>query len=241
MKRPSLLIAVLALAQVSYAVPSSAQQVPIKPLVITASFPGVAGMVVEPGQEVVVNWTLKGSGVKFYETHTWGECELLLSVDEGDNWTRITPQLAVARRNFTWIVPDTPTPSARLGLQIGLAGDGEMYHFASDEFTIVDTGGAPGVRFAGVKAGEAVAGSAIELSWTSTVFDAVRHEVLVSSDLGAHFFSVGSTQGRRLPYIIPKDYEGFLTVQVVAHREGAAPIRSDLGRASTFRVRNAGS
>ena len=73
-------------------------------------------------------------------------------------------------------------------------------------------------------------------AWSSTVSDLQKFEVLISSDRGAHLFSVGETQESRFSYAIPVEYEGFLTVQVVAHRHSGAPLRSALDERSTFRV-----
>lgn len=240
MKRLGFVVVVVCLLTLGAgAVAVAAQAAASQSLPISATFPGIGGNRFEPGQEVVISWKLEGSEVKSFETNPWGECELLFSSDAGRTWTRITPQLSVTRRDFTWVVPDVPTRSAKLALQIGIEGEGEFYQFASKRFAIAETRGAPAVRFEGAAPGEIAAGSELDLRWSSTVSDVVRYEVSISSDLGAHFFRVGETRGTEFSYAVPADYEGSLTVQIVAQRRAGAPIRSALDERSTFRVRRA--
>ncbi len=228
--------AMLAFAAASTPVADAAQTHREPPVKLMATFPDLGGRVFEPGEEVAVAWKLQGSALKFYETNPWGECELLLTVDDGATWSRITPQLSVTRRDFRWVVPDLPTASARIALQVGIEGDGDFHHFASESFAIAATGSAPAVLLTALPTREVAAGSTIELAWTSTVADIVRFEVLISSDRGAHFFRAGETQENRFAYRIPGDYEGSLTVQIVAHRQDSAPVRSTLDAGSTLRV-----
>ncbi len=123
-----------------------------------------------------------------------------------------------------------------MALQVGIEGDGEIHHFPSKRFTVRASGERGGVRLAGPSGNPLRGGAAVEIEWTSTVADLQKFEVLISSDRGAHLFSVGETFETRFSYAIPVEYEGFLTVQIVAHRHGGAAVRSPLDERSTFRV-----
>jgi hypothetical protein len=203
---------------------------------VRAEFLDIAGRVFQPGDAVAIRWELSGPGVKYFQSHPWGECELFFSTDGGANWSRITPQLSVSRRDYDWIVPDVATRNARFGLQIGIEGDGEFHEFSSKKFIIREARGPGRVRLSPPSPGQLRGGSELELEWTSTVADLEKFEVLISSDRGAHLFSVGETTGNRFSYSIPEEYEGFLTVQVLAHRHGNSPVRSAIDDRSTFRV-----
>lgn len=203
---------------------------------LRANFLDLAGRVFAPGDEVTIQWELSGPGVKFYQNHVWGECELFFSTDGGDNWIRITPQLSISRRDYTWVVPDIPTTNARMGLQVGIEGEGDFHHFSSKTFTILPAAPAGTVELAAPSPAPLAGGSTLEIEWSSTVRSLDRFEVRISSDRGAHFFTVGETVETRYAYAIPQDYEGFLTVQIVAHRHGAAPLRSAIDDRSTYRV-----
>lgn len=240
MKRTGPVVASCLLALVATATAFSAQGVQTRQQPLSVTFPGIGGNLFEPGQEVVVTWKLEGAEVRDLELNPWAECELLFSTDAGRTWSRITPQLSVTKKNYTWVVPDTPTRSAKLGLQVGVAGEGEFYLLPSKRFAIVETADAPGVRLLGGAPREIPAGSRLDLRWVSTVPDVLRYEVAISSDRGAHFFRVGTTEGVEYSFSVPADYEGPLTVQIAALRPAGAPVRSPLDAASTYFVRRAG-
>lgn len=104
---------------------------------VTATFLNIGGMVFQPGQYVGVKWLLEGEGVRYFESHPWGECELFYSTDDGRTWSRITPQLSVTRRSFEWWVPHFATQAGKLALHIGIEGEGEFYVFPSPTFTVL--------------------------------------------------------------------------------------------------------
>lgn len=236
MKRLTFLVALIACAGAQAPAVLSAQLSKTDVPELYAAFPGLAGRVFEAGQQVTIQWELSGPGVRHYESEVWGECELLFSANGGKTWTRITPQLSVSRRDHTWVVPDVPTRNAKIGLQVGIEGDGEFHHFASKPFTIRSTRPPGVVQLAAPSLDQLRGGSTLEIEWSSTVKNLKNFEVLVSSDRGAHLLSVGETTQNRFSYAIPDGYEGFLTVQIVAHRHGEAPLRSALDERSTFRV-----
>ena len=104
---------------------------------VVASFPSLAGAVLQPGQYATIKWSLDGDGVRNLESNPWSECELFFSNDGGMNWSRVSPQLSVTNRTFQWWVPSTPTQQGKLALHIGIEGDGEFYIFPSPSFTIL--------------------------------------------------------------------------------------------------------
>ena len=109
------------------------------PPAVSATFIGIGGMTFRPGQNVEIKWVLQGDGVKYFETNSWGECELFFSSNNGGTWTRITPHMAVTSRSFTWTIPNTPTREALFALQIGIEGEGDFYMFPSQPFTVSST------------------------------------------------------------------------------------------------------
>ena len=103
---------------------------------VSATFIGIGGMVVRPGQNVEIKWTLQGEGVKYFETSPWGECELFFSSNNGGTWTRITPHMSVTTRSYVYTIPNTPTKEALFALQIGIEGEGDFFMFPSPPFTV---------------------------------------------------------------------------------------------------------
>ena len=206
---------------------------------LRVAFAGIAGRVMEAGEEVKIGWEMAGRSVPILEGNPWAECELLFSSDDGRSWTRVTPRLSVSLRDYSWVVPDVPTTAARIGLQIGIEGDGEIRQFASGRFEIRSSRRVGSVSLSLPVQRELRGGSTLDIEWTSTVADLRHFEVLVSSDRGAHFFSLGETTQNRFSYAIPDDYEGSLTFQVVAHRHTSPPLRSGLDERAIFVVRAA--
>ena len=113
------------------------EKAPLAQAAVTARFLNMGGMIFQPGQNVDVKWILEGSGVKYLETHPWGECELLFSTDGAQTWTRITPGLSVTRRNYEWTIPNVFTRQGVIALQIGIEGEGDFYLFPSGSFMVL--------------------------------------------------------------------------------------------------------
>lgn len=66
------------------------------------------------------------------------EMELFLSLDGGKTFPlRLTPQLPPGLDAVRWLVPNLPTPAARLRLRVGIPGQGEVDAPPSDSFPIV--------------------------------------------------------------------------------------------------------
>ena len=107
---------------------------------VSATFIGIDGMVFRPGQNIEIKWALQGEGVKYFETNSWGECELFFSSDDGANWMRITPHMAVTTRKYWYTLPNVATQQARFALQIGIEGEGDFFMFPSQRFTIRSVG-----------------------------------------------------------------------------------------------------
>jgi hypothetical protein len=107
---------------------------------VSATFIGIGGNVFRPGQNIEIKWALHGEGVKYFETNSWGECELFFSSDNGANWMRFTPHMSVTTRSFHWTIPNTPTQQGLFALQIGIEGEGDFFMFPSQRFTISSVG-----------------------------------------------------------------------------------------------------
>ncbi len=87
MKRLAFAFALLAFVSLHESATLSAQTVSRNTPKLQAAFPGLAGRVFEPGEAVTIRWELSGTGVRHYESHPWGECELLFSADDGETWS----------------------------------------------------------------------------------------------------------------------------------------------------------
>lgn len=204
---------------------------------VTAEFPGMNGIVLRPGQTTQLNWTLGGAGLPYFENSIWGECELFFSADAGTTWSRISPQLSVSRKNFDWVVSTTVTKQALIAIQIGIEGQADYHFFRSPQFAILpDKVASAMVEVSTVD--RSATGSNVTARWTSNVEDAVSYEVLVSSDRGAHFFTVGETRGTEFSYAVPANYQGGLSFQIVAHRPDGSSVKSALTAESIIKIDN---
>ena len=136
------IIASAILLALSFTPFAGAKPNPIDPAAqeVSATFIGIGGMVFRQGQTIEVKWTLQGEGVKYFETSPWGECELFYSTDNGANWMRITPHLAVVTRKYFYTLPNVATQQARFALQIGIEGEGDFFMFPSEPFTVRPVG-----------------------------------------------------------------------------------------------------
>lgn len=77
----------------------------------------VAGASLPSGGSVRVAWEPGPAFARLGDVHEW---ELFLSLDGGRTWSvRLTPHLALERRDLAVELPDLPVPSARLLLRIG--------------------------------------------------------------------------------------------------------------------------
>lgn len=75
------------------------------------------GAVLRAGETVRLAWAESPGASLPVRADEW---EIFLSVDGGRTWSvRLTPHLDLARRSFTFRVPDLPTPFARLLLRVG--------------------------------------------------------------------------------------------------------------------------
>jgi len=76
-----------------------------------------AGASLPAGGSVRVAWEPGPAFARLGDVHEW---ELFLSLDGGRTWSvRLTPHLALERRDLAVELPDLPVPSARLLLRIG--------------------------------------------------------------------------------------------------------------------------
>lgn len=97
---------------------------------------------VRAGSVIDLRWSELPSGVD--------ECELLLSVDGGRRWVRISPELSEDAREYEWKVPDLPTDDARLRLRFGSRrGEWQSPPSASFRIESVSSGAAPRRSFFG--------------------------------------------------------------------------------------------
>jgi hypothetical protein len=211
------------------------------------------GETLVPGQAVTIRWQSNYPDVRPSQASPlYGETEIYLSLDGGATFPiRLTRQLSPTLRSFTWTVPNLPTERAVLDIRHGyeeaeVEGNGasepaverETRHIqAESSFAIAPApAGAPEIRLAPLPA-EIAGGETLVLAWTSTVQDASRYEVLVSTDRGAHFLPVGSTKESTFRWTVPADMSGRALVLVAAERADGSRVESLVRPDEAVRVR----
>ena len=191
------------------------------------------GDVLRGGQQVQITWDLTLD--KDITTNPFAEMEFFLQTNEG-MYMRITPQLSVTARTFTWTVPSINTKTARLVLQAGIEGGGDRYTFAqSGTFYIVTLRTSPSIFLNSVQE-EAKPGEDIEVSWTSNLDGYTSYDVMVSYDRGAHFHKAGTTTETRYALKVDDDFAGSITLQIVSRRADGSKVKSLLTKDATLRV-----
>ena len=134
--------AALSLGVVLLSVPVFAQS-PSGPEQVQPTF---SVLVPHPGQQlrggsrITLLWDLVVD--KAFAENVWAEMELFL-VDNQGLLLRITPQLGIGARSFEWVVPNINSKSARLVLQCGIEGDGELYNLPQTDTFSIKTRGRP--------------------------------------------------------------------------------------------------
>lgn len=193
------------------------------------------GDVLRPGQVVQVTWELRLD--KSITDNEWGEMEFFLETGEGVH-VRITPQMRMNARSFTWTIPNISTKTARLAVQAGIEGAGDQYRFAqTGTFIIKGRRGDPSITL-GALGREVKAGGDLEITWTSNLPEGSTYEIMVSYDRGAHFQKVGTSTATTFDLPIDAEFAGSITVQIVNTRADGAKIRSLQTRDATVLVGN---
>jgi hypothetical protein len=218
----------LALLLIAGASPASAQRTEHYRLLTPAP-----GDVLRPGDQVEITWELKMD--KTFTENEWAEMEFFMETGEGVH-VRITPQMRVSARSFVWTVPNVSTKTARLVLQAGLEGSGDMFRFPMEgTFTIKGRRGDPSITLGALNR-EVKAGRNLDITWASNLPEGSSYDVMISYDRGAHFQKVGTTTGTRYDLPIGADFAGSITVQIVHTRGDGATIKSLQTRDATVTV-----
>jgi hypothetical protein len=161
--------------------------------------------------------------------------EFVLETDEGVNM-RITPQMNVDKRSFTWTVPNINTTTARLVLQCGIEGEGEMFRFVqTGTFTIRFLRSEAYILLNSLR-GNMNPGQNLDISWTSNLKGGTSYDVMISFDRGAHFHKAGTTTDTRFSYPVDADFAGAISVQIVGTRPDGRKVQSLLTRDASVRV-----
>ena len=191
------------------------------------------GAVLKAGSQVLVTWDLTLE--REFINNEWAEMEFVLETAEGVNM-RLTPQMTVDKRSFTWTVPNINTNTARLVLQCGIEGEGERYRFVqSGTFTIKFARSEAYIELNSLR-GNMKPGQNLDISWTSNLRAGSSYDVMISFDRGAHFHKAGTTTDTRFAYPVDADFAGAITVQIVGARPDGRKVQSLLTRDASVRV-----
>jgi len=192
-----------------------------------------SGDVLRGGQQVQITWDLTLD--KSITSDPFAEMEFFLQTNEGVRM-RITPQMSVTARTFTWTVPNINTKTAKLVLQAGTEGGGDRYTFAqSGTFYIVTLRGSNSI-FLNAMQEEVKPGEDVEISWTSNLDGYTSYDVMVSYDRGAHFHKARTTTETRFALPVDDDFARSITVQIVSRRADGSKVKSLLTKDATLRV-----
>ncbi len=194
-----------------------------------------SGSVLRAGDQVEVLWEVRLDPAII--ANPFGECELFLETNE-TGMIRITPQLSPTARKFTWTVPAISTTSARLVLQAGIEGEGDLGQFRQKGTFSIDASSATAITLAETK-GSAEPGEDLLLSWIPVnIGDGVNYDVMISYNRGAHFFKAGTTTDTHFSFPVDRDFEGAITVKIVGRRPDGTNVSSLLTRDATVKVRS---
>ena len=191
------------------------------------------GDILLAGQQVQVIWDLTLD--KTFSENPFAEMEFFLDTNEGVH-TRITPQLSVYSRTFTFTVPKMNTQTARLSLKCGIEGGGDPYYFAQTGTFSIKSGRKTEAIMLNPMRNNVKPGDELEISWTSNLAGDASYDVMVSYDRGAHFHKAGSTTENHYSLPVDEDFAGSITVQIVNRHADGSKVTSLLTRSATVRV-----
>lgn len=191
-----------------------------------------AGQVFMAGQVIEVTFDVNLD--KAFMDNEWAEMEFYLETGEGVH-VRLTPQMRLSAKSFTWTVPNINTRTAKLAVQMGIEGAGDQYRFAqSGTFRIIGSKSESTITLGALN--EAVAGKNLNITWASDLPKGTNYDVLVSYDRGAHFTKAGSTTGTQFDLPIESDFAGSITVKISHTRADGSKIDSLQTRGATVVV-----
>jgi hypothetical protein len=225
-----ILMGVLVLSLPAFANSTSAVTDPV----FTVISPRV-GQQLKGGSEVTLRWNLVIE--ESILQNPWAECELYLVDDHGLS-LRLTPQLNITARTFNWTVPMINTTSARLVLQFGVEGEGELAQLpAAGTFSIRSKLTTPPVEL-DLPSQPVIAGSDLNIRWNSTLDSSYVYDVMISYDRGGHFFKAGTTTESRYVFPVDQDIAGTITVKIVARGADGNKISTLLAPNATIHVKD---
>ena len=192
-----------------------------------------AGAVLRAGDRVEIRWDMKLDEV--IVQNEWAEMELVLENDEGLNM-RISPQMNVTARSAMWTVPNVRTETARIVMQCGIEGEGEMYRFVQPSpFSIRVSKINPSI-IVNLPTDHVRAGGSLDIRWTSTLDRGTSYDVMVSHDQGAHYYKAGTTSENRFSLHVDDRLAGSMLIQVVGRRADGSRVESIVDRSTMVRI-----
>jgi len=192
------------------------------------------GAQLKGGSQIQVRWDLVVD--ESILRNPWAELELFL-VDAHGLSLRLTPQLNIATRTFNWTVPMINTESARIVLQFGVEGEGELSYLTQNNTFSIRTKAAPPIGLE-LPSQPVTAGSDLDIRWTSTLDSSYMYDVMISYDRGGHFFTAGTTTDLRYVFPVDNDFAGTITVKIVARGNDGGKISSLLTPNATIHVKD---
>lgn len=184
-----------------------------------------AGEVLTIGQSITIQWedTVPESIAK----DIWGEKEIVLLDGVSGQSYRISPEMSLRTKSFSWVVPAVPTDKAQIVMKMGTASGDTVYIVSSNVFTIAKSEEAKDSHVELKALAEAPkAGGKIQLSWSSDIQTYTTYDVMVSYDRGAHFHKAGSTSKFTYVINVPQDFSGSYTFQIVARVKDGRVFKS---------------
>jgi len=194
------------------------------------------GAQLKGGSQVLVRWDFVADETVLH--NPWAELELYMVDDHGLS-LRITPQLNIMARSFSWTVPMVNTTSARIVLQFGIEGEGELSNLAQAGTFSIRTPKASGPPIGVELPSQPVtAGTDLDIRWTSTLDSSYIYDVMISYDRGGHFFTAGTTTDLRYAFPVDNDFAGTITVKIVARGNDGSKISTLLTPNATIHVKD---
>ncbi len=190
------------------------------------------GAQLSPGQVVRISWDVE---LLDDAQLTGCEQEIFLSLDGGvNNHYRLTQMMSPDVRSFDWVVPQIAAKNAVFDLRFGCAESEELFTLTpwnpqvQSRFVISGKGRGDKLGTPTLDKLVALPGETVNLSWSSSIKDLVRYQVLASFDQGSHFSAIGNTRKNSLAWRIPEGAAGNVIFRIVAHKQSGGSLSSPI-------------